>query len=294
MAPSKGNNKNNFRKKKPEKNTRMLAIFKKNWPTDAATTEIKLGNIKSVQYYVPFFILTGTKHPEPFLIWLHDYRSKIANNIGLTWEERYNLILTMVKGEAKARVQEVFVAVLEPTFTVIADKDNFDWKSLIVKHWQKNNLETTKAAACLKNWKDYYNATTDEYKKHVLQEIEWNLGLLIWGTDYDGRNASTKIKQMIQTIKMVGQMNAKAYKTCMREFQKYTENILLESYALLGMKPPKFTKSELRNMLANAVTETQENKLISQWWRITTNGWNESLNKLGNLEQTISREETMR
>ena len=48
MAPSKGNNKNNFRKKKPKKNTRTLEIFKKNWPTDAATTEIKLGNTKSV------------------------------------------------------------------------------------------------------------------------------------------------------------------------------------------------------------------------------------------------------
>ena len=196
MAPSKGN-RNNFRKKKPEKNQRTLTIFKKNWPADTATIDIKLGNSKSVQYYVSFYILKGTKQPEPYLIWLHNYRSKIANNSGLTWEERYNLILTMVKGEAKARVQEVFAAVLEPTFTVIGDKDNFDWKSPIVKHWQKNNLKNTDATACLKNWKDYYNATTDQYKKHVHQEIEWNLGLLIWGTDYDGRTAWIKVKQMI-------------------------------------------------------------------------------------------------
>ena len=99
MAPSKGN-KNNFRKKKPEKN-RTLTIFKKNWATDAATNEIKLGNTKNVQYYVPFFILTGTEQPEPFLIWVLDYRSKIANNKALTWDEKYNLILTMVKGDTK-------------------------------------------------------------------------------------------------------------------------------------------------------------------------------------------------
>ena len=49
MAPRKGNNnRNNFRKKKLKKNARTLEIFKKNWPTDTATTEIKLGNTKRV------------------------------------------------------------------------------------------------------------------------------------------------------------------------------------------------------------------------------------------------------
>ena len=133
MAPSKGN-RNNFRKKKPDKNIRKLTVFKEDWPEDAAKTEIKLGNTKSVQYYVSFFILTGTKQPEPFLIWVQDYRSKIANNKGLTWEEKYNLILTMVKGDAKEKVQEVFAAVLDPTFTAIGDKALFDWQSPIVKH----------------------------------------------------------------------------------------------------------------------------------------------------------------
>ena len=46
-------------------------------------------------------------------------------------------------------------------------------------------------------------------------------------------------------------------------------------------------------MLANAVSETQENKQISQGWRLTTNSWKESLNKLENLEPIISWEETL-
>ena len=128
-----------------------MKIFKKNLPTNAATTEIKLENTKRVQYYVPFFILMGTKQLESFLIWLLDYRSKIVNNKELTWEEQYNTLLTMVKDDAKERVQEVFAAVLEPTFTVIGDKANFDWRSPIVKHWQKNSLEDANSAKCLKN-----------------------------------------------------------------------------------------------------------------------------------------------
>ena len=59
------------------------------------------------------------------------------------------------------------------------------------------------------------------------------------------------------------------------------------------MKPTKLTKAELRDMLANALSETQENKLISKGWRLTTNSWKESLNKLENLKPIISLEETM-
>ena len=99
---------------------------------------------------------------------------------------------------------------------------------------------------------------------------------------------------MIQIIKSVGPMNAKAYKTQMQEFQKYAEDIPLESYSLQGMKPPKFTKAELCNMLANAVLETQEKKLTSQGWRLTTNSWKETLNKLENLKPIISQEESLK
>ena len=70
MAPSKGNK--SWRKKKPEKSRRTLTVFKEDWPEDAATTEIKLGNTGKVQYYVPFYILTGSEKPEPFLIWVLD------------------------------------------------------------------------------------------------------------------------------------------------------------------------------------------------------------------------------
>ena len=190
MAPSKGNNRrNNWRKKKPDKNKRTLTIFKEDWPEDAATTEIKLGNTGKVQYYVKFYILNGTEKPEMFIIWLLDYRSKIAQSKALSWDERFNCMLTMVSGDAKEKVQEVFAAVLEPTFAAIGDKADFEWNSPIVKHWQKSNLEDNDDAKCLKNWQDYYADTSDQYKKHIHQEIEWNLGLLIWGTDYDGRTA---------------------------------------------------------------------------------------------------------
>ena len=47
-------------------------------------------------------------------------------------------------------------------------------------------------------------------------------------------------------------------------------------------------------MLANVVSETQESKLISQDWRITSHSWSKTLDKLENLEPTINKEETMR
>ena len=84
-------------------------------------------------------------------------------------------------------------------------------------------------------------------------------------------------------------MNAKAYKTQMQEFQKYAKDIPSESYSLRGMKPPKFIEEELCDMLANAVSEAQEIKLISQGWILTTKSWKESLDKLENLKPIIFR-----
>ena len=85
MAPSKGNN-NNFNKKK-EQPKRTLTIFKKKWTVDAKTTSIKLDSSKSVKYYKKFNILKGTEAPELYLIWLHNYCSKISENSQITWKD---------------------------------------------------------------------------------------------------------------------------------------------------------------------------------------------------------------
>ena len=53
MAPSKGN-RNNFRKKKPDKNIRTLTVIKKDWPEDAAKMEMTCTEL----------LRGGTKHPQ--------------------------------------------------------------------------------------------------------------------------------------------------------------------------------------------------------------------------------------
>ena len=93
---------------------------------------------------------------------------------------------------------------------------------------------------------------------------------------------------------MYGQLNAKAYKTRIKEFQKYIQDIPSDSHNQAGQKPSKFTELELRYMLVNAVSEAQENKLISQGWRITAENWNKTLDKLENLKPQIEKDETIR
>ena len=42
----------------------------------------------------------------------------------------------MITLEEKTTIQEVFIAVLDQEFKVIADKENYDWKSPNVTTWQ--------------------------------------------------------------------------------------------------------------------------------------------------------------
>ena len=86
-------------------------------------------------------------------------------------------------------------------------------------------------------------------------------------------------------------MNAKVYKQQMQEFQSYVGDIPSETVNFQGLTPPKVSESEICNMLANAVLETQQNKLTSIGWRITTKWWKETLYKLENLKPIILTEE---
>ena len=127
MAPSKGNNNNCYNKKK-EQSKKMLMVFKKKWAAEAETTSLKLGTSKSVQYYEKFNILKGNEVPELYLTWLQDYQSKITKNSQIPWTQQYDLILTMTNQVAKTTVQETYRSVLNPVFTDLNDRDDFDWK----------------------------------------------------------------------------------------------------------------------------------------------------------------------
>ena len=72
--------------------------------------------------------------------------------------------------------------------------------------WQNANLDNPDPVVYEKNWKEYYNNLKSLYKnkynQHILKEIERNLGLLICGADYKGRNTWSGTETMIYNMNM--------------------------------------------------------------------------------------------
>ena len=215
---------------------------------------------------------------------------KFAKNSQIPWSQRYNLILTISNQVAKTTVQETYRSVVNPVFTDINDRDDFNWKSPLVKIWQEDNLDDANHTVLLKNWKAYYESTTKYYHQHVLLEVKWNLGIPIWGSDYNGRNAWPLMKHLITNLKMTESMNTKAYKQRFLELQSYVGDVPCEICNSLGRCPAKFNKAKHCKILSNAVTQLQQNKLVSCGWRLTTKPWKEILNKLESLEHIIAQE----
>ena len=42
----------------------------------------------------------------------------------------------------------------------------------------------------------------NKYNEHILKEVKWNLGLLIWGANYKGHNACLGIETMTCNLNM--------------------------------------------------------------------------------------------
>ena len=96
------------------------------------------------------------------------------------------------EGLATTAVELAYQSVRYPKYHGIVDKDNFDWKSPLVTSWQEDNLDNTDPKVSEDNWSKYYsnhNSVKNVYCKHVMYETKWNLGLLAWGSNYEGRNA---------------------------------------------------------------------------------------------------------
>ena len=108
-----------------------------------------------------------------------------------------DLLLSITDRMAKTTLELVYSNVRYPTYSGITDKDNFDWKSPLVTSWQADNLDVADPQAQEDNWNKYYSnhkSVRNVYRKHVIYEAEWNLGLHAWGSNYEGRNAWSKVE----------------------------------------------------------------------------------------------------
>jgi hypothetical protein len=74
------------------------------WPDGTDKTKVKLGkDANSFSDY--FYPLDGNESPELFLLWLQDFRTRVATNSRVAHTDKLDVLQRLLKGEAKATVK---------------------------------------------------------------------------------------------------------------------------------------------------------------------------------------------
>jgi hypothetical protein len=80
---------------------RPFPFKRKEWPNDNNKQKMKIENPNGgVNFSETLRVIEGGEHPELFLQWLQDFRSRIWENTNLTAPMKKDILLQLVDGEA--------------------------------------------------------------------------------------------------------------------------------------------------------------------------------------------------
>ena len=110
-------------------NIYLFKPYRASWPEKVEKVKVKLGT-DGTSFSDYFHALEGTESPELFLLWLQEFQSKVETNTRVVCADKLDILLRIVKGEAKAvinRVIDYTRGVLQPTHV-----DNCDFTNKLV------------------------------------------------------------------------------------------------------------------------------------------------------------------
>ena len=90
----------------PVEKMKTFPFKKKEWPDDDKLMKMKIESpTGGVAFTEQMRVLSGKEHPELFLLWLHDYRTKIWTNKNLDEPKKLGILLRAVAEDASTVVQ---------------------------------------------------------------------------------------------------------------------------------------------------------------------------------------------
>ena len=163
----------------------------------------------------------------------------------------------------------------------------------MVTSWQEDNLDNTDPKVSEDNLSKCYsnhNSFKNDYKKHIIFETKWNLGLHAWRSNYKGRNARSKVESLTQSLNMQNQLISE-YRQQFIELQLCAPWIPNEVINKMGIRPKIFNETKRRKVLVNALSGGQKNELLSSAWKPARNEWKNTLNHLSTLKPIVQQRE---
>ena len=272
----------NFSTPTPVEKMKAFPFKKKEWADDENKLKMKIENTAGgVAFSEHMRVLKGTEHPELFLIWLQDYRSKIWTNSNLNWAKKLDILLRIVDEEASTIVQRTIQRCEGTSTNGIPNRDTYHFKNWeIARRLTKMTTDT--------EWQVYV-AFGGKYEQDRIKECIHALKFEIFGVDMASSNSYYKLRRQIRGMKINFTDGVRKWAARVEDYQTYLPDMLWESGKKLGKIMTPFDETDLKEILDSAMTKVHLAQLLNVDWNHHERPYAESLAKLESLEPQIIR-----
>jgi len=195
----------------PVEKMKSFPFKKKEWPDDDNKLKMKIDNPNGgVAFSEWMRKLSGKEHPELFLLWLQDYRTKIWTNSNLNWATKLDILLRVVEDEAGTIVQRTLqkckgiVTDGIPIRPTRAGEGAAAAAIPIRATYQFKNWEIAIRLAAMTTdaqWQSYV-APEGAHEQDKIKECIHALKFEIFGVDMSSSNSYYKLRRQIRGMKI--------------------------------------------------------------------------------------------
>ena len=283
-------------KEAPTRPNNLLPPKRMEWPESTTTIKVKLGTESGVSDY--FYTIDGTEEAELFLLWLQDFRSKALNNQRVSPSDTRDVLIRILRGEAKAVVERTIantkgeVTVLPPpsdqetrvrTRGAPAPEEPVVHTTLFdfTNHLIRRRLAALQPA----QWETYWKS--EQHDRDIINECIHRLKLLVYGSDMKGKKTYTRLRRVMSNFRINFNNGIRKWAQRMDDYQSYLPDMLWEAGEKRGETMRKFNETELRELLDGCLNMSYNTKLINLDWDVQEHPYRESLAKLESVEPEI-------
>jgi hypothetical protein len=266
----------------PVEKMKAFPFKKKEWPDDDNKLKMKIdGATGGVVFSEQMRVLKGDEHPELFLLWLQDYRSKIWNNDNLTWPKKLDILIRIVSDDASTVVQRTLGRCSGTATEGIPIRPTYHF----------NNWTIARRLTLMKTdtqWQVYI-AFGGRLEQDKITECIHALKFEIYGVDMASTNSYYKLRRQIRGMKINFTDGVRKWAARIEDYQAYLPDMLWESGEKAGKMMRPFDETEMREILDSAMTKVHLAQLLNVDWNHHEKPFAESIAKLESLEPQIIR-----
>ena len=282
----------------PVEKMKSFPFKKKEWPDNDNKLKMKIDNPNGgVAFSEWMRKLSGKEHPELFLLWLQDYRTKIWTNSNLNWATKLDILLRVVEDEAGTIVQrtlqkcEGIRADGLPIRTTRAGEGAAAAAIPIRATYQFKNWEIARRLDAMRTDAQWitYVAPDGAHEQDKIKECIHALKFEIFGVDMSSSNSYYKLRRQIRGMKINFTDGVRKWAARIDDYQAYLPDMLWESGEKKGKEMMPFDETDLKEILDSAMTKVHLAQLLNVDWNHHEKPYAESIAKLESLEPQIIR-----